>query len=144
MDTPTLVALVAAVFTVLGAVISSLFGNYSLKKQDERRFRHEEEKQNKSELRRRNTAYRRLWTVCQAVLATGNNEFSPTKILSEVQYETIQSIIAQDADVLDGSTVKAWETRGTAKAPSMANFEYLVTCETFWSDVKQRYAAIST
>ncbi len=36
MDTTTLIALVAAVFTLLGALISSVFGYYALKKQDAR------------------------------------------------------------------------------------------------------------
>lgn len=146
MDTPTLIAIIAAVFTLLGAmlgaIISSVVGYYALKKQDERRFQQVQEEQKKLELKRKITAYRRLEGITEQVL-NRSKVGEPVRQLSSAEYETIQSTIAQDHDVLDKSTVAAWDTRGIVKIQyEMGNFSVMILCEAFWPDVKKHYDAI--
>lgn len=142
MDTTTLIALVAAVFTLLGAFISSVFGYYALKKQDDRRFKHNEEEQKKLQLKRRIAAYRRLASITETVLSR-SKVGEPVRWLSGAEYETIQSIISQDFDVLDNSTVAAWDTRGMVQPPyTTGDSTVKVLCEAFWPDVKKHYDAI--
>jgi hypothetical protein len=142
LDNSTLIALVAAVFTLLGASVSSVFGYYALKKQDDRRFEHTEEEQRKLHLKRRATAYRRLQGIAEQVM-NQSNFAEPSRFLTIEQYETIQSIIAQDSDVLDDSTVAAWDTRSTSFVPHEGgNYSVNVLCAAFWPEVKKHYDAI--
>ena len=132
MDTATLVGIVAAVFTLLGAFVSSVFGNYALKKQDQRKFQHEAEERKKDEARRRTIAYRRLGNIAEAVLGRSKE---PPRTLFAREYEVIESIIAQDCDVLDASTVNYWDTRGEDKTfYADGGVRISVVCEAFWRD----------
>ena len=142
LDTATLIALVATVFTLLGALISSVFGYYALKKQDDRRFRRAEEDQKKLALRRKIAAYRRLEGIREQVL--GRRKVGETaSSLTGAEYEAIQSTIAQEFDVLDDSTVATWDTRGMmAMREDGRHIWIMVLCEAFWPDIKKHYDAI--
>jgi len=60
------------------------------------------------------------------------------KILSTQEYETIDSIMAQNSDILDSSTVGAWDTRNTIRTAVGVTY-FQLQCEAFWADVRSHY-----
>lgn len=70
---------------------------YALKRQDERKFKHEEEKKQESDRKRREAAYRRLAGISERIVShppTGTNAAGETvRSLSEQEYNTIDSTI---------------------------------------------------
>ena len=139
LDSSTL-AIVAIVFTLLGALISSIVGYYALKKQDERKFKHDEEKNRELEQKRLVTLYRRLFVITDRIVTRGRAG-ETVRVLSDQEYDTIESIIAENFDILANSTVAAWDTRNLIKREDrgIGHVYFHLQCEAFWADVKTNY-----
>ena len=136
MDSNTFTALVAISSTLLGVVVGGIVNNYIMKKQDERKFKHEKEESQALDRKKRAAAYRRLWSITERVLSQGTAA-EPVRLLSNLEYETIESIIEQNADVLAKTTVAAWDTKSISTPQHIAGV--LVLCAAFWPDVKKHY-----
>lgn len=139
VDSSTL-AILAIVFTLLGALISSVFGYFALKRQDERKFKHELTVKQEADEKRRVATYRRLWSLAEMILPRSTIGL-PVRYVRPVEYQTIDSVIAQNLDVLDDSTVAAWDTK---KVADLSHADIItayinVQCEAFWKDLKDHY-----
>lgn len=139
MDSNTFTALVAIASTLLGGLVAWVSQYYSSKKQDERRFKHEVEKKQELDHKRMVATYRRLWGIADRIVSRQVTE--TVKWITSEEYEMIESIIVQNFDVLDASTVAAWDTKNIVETliRSAGGVNFRVQCEAFWPDVKKHY-----
>ena len=90
----SILAVVAIVFTLLGALISSVVSYYALKKQDERRFKREDQKKHEFNQQRKISAYRRLQGLTERVTRGTAGEHPPSFVNGD-ELEKIESTLAQ-------------------------------------------------
>jgi hypothetical protein len=120
--------------TLLGVIVGGLLQYYITKGQDERRFKIEEEKRKKFDFQRRVAAYRRLKGLIDIIVWRSG----PTTVraLTPDELEKIELTIAQNYDVLDETTVAAWDTRNIVQ-PTASSVTMQI--EAFIPDVKKHY-----
>ena len=128
---------------VVGGVVGGVISHFVTKSQDERRFNHEEEKKKGLDLKRKIRAYRHLKVLIDRVT---DRKADPPRRISEQEFHDMESTVTQDYDVLDETTVAAWDTRqiisGSSIGPEEREFGifYLsIQFESFIKDVNDHY-----
>jgi len=137
MDTDLLTFSYLVASTLLGVVIGGVLQYYISKAQDDRRLKKEAEKKRELDQKRKVATYRRLQSLVERVLwrTAGTTE----RELTNAELEGIESTIAQNFDVLEKSTVAAWDTKHIVKTTYDPDLWVTVQCEAFWKDVSDHY-----
>ncbi len=129
------------VYSLLGVVVGSVMQYYISKAQDERRFKREEEKKSELDNKRKITAYRLLKSFTDRIAwrtqATGETQ----KTVLEEELEGMESTIAQNYDVLDETTIAAWDTKSITRTGygSDSTPWVVLVFEAFIADVNKHY-----
>jgi hypothetical protein len=136
--------LVAITSTLLGVIVAGGLQYYTAKKQDERRFKDELVRKRERDYKRKVAAYRRLNSF---IVRIKWKRFDPTqgpqRLVSKDELEGIEAVVAENYDVLDPSTLTAWDKKFVLSVLYNPELTAQVSFDEFIADVEKHYKEYS-